>query len=291
MDEWKKRPWILEYWPEDVDYIMFMDENNTPDLKDVIKKVKNTGVNLTAGAEYDINKRFFTVTGCILERKDFPQTRQNILYLKNKHWESGMYYCNKSETYKRVCFHSNEIRKSFNHFSNNIINRAQFLNDLNKFIVETPFTIISATLDKVAHVINYTNPEHPYNLCLVFILERFARYFLYRRNKTGMIVLEAVGKKEDKLTLQHLIRILNNGTNYCSAKEYSHIKGVYFNPKWSARRENAASFFGLELADLVSYPIHKYWRTGEKDFAFTCFEHKIYGYPGRMNYGLIKFPR
>lgn len=280
---WKDRPWVLEYWPENIDYIMFLDENNTPDLKDIKKR-------LSRGQQIDINKRYFTITGCILKREHFPDTRKNIIAIKESYWQNGLFYYEKPGKNQKVCFHSNEIRNGRGPFSPDIINREDFLTDLNRFVVETDYTIMSATLDKVQHVQTYTYPAHPYDLCLVFILERFAKFFLYNRDKTGIIILEARGQKEDRFTLKNIVQMLEQGTTYCNPRQYGSIKGVYFNPKWCEKDDNQTSYFGLELADLVSYPIYKYWRTGVEDRALQNYKHKIYGYPQNMNWGLKIFP-
>lgn len=45
---------------------------------------------------------------------------------------------------------------------------------------------------------------------------------------------------------------------------------------------------GIELADLCSYPIFKYIKTGQKDIAFKTIENKLMGYPEYEGKGIIK---
>lgn len=64
--------------------------------------------------------------------------------------------------------------------------------------------------------------------------------------------------------------------------------GIYFNPKWNQGYDN--TFSGLEIADLTSYPIHKYIRNNKKDKAFLALENKIDKYPDYINKGIKVFP-
>lgn len=48
---------------------------------------------------------------------------------------------------------------------------------------------------------------------------------------------------------------------------------------------------GLEIADLFSYPIHKFIKRNVKDKAFLMFENKIVGYPNYKNKGIKIFPQ
>lgn len=210
--------------------------------------------------------------------------------LKKKYWQDGLFYYEKHNKKLRVCFHSNDIRNARGPFSEEVINRPEFLTDLDQFIVETDFTIMSATLNKEEHVKKYSRPIHPYDLCMVFILEKFAKYFLNSKGKNGLVIIEARGEREDRFTLKNIVKTLEQGSPYCAPDHYKSIKGVYFNPKWCLKDENLTSYFGLEIADIVSYPIHKYCRTGVKDRALQSFEHKTYGYPDNIHWGIKMFP-
>ena len=65
------------------------------------------------------------------------------------------------------------------------------------------------------------------------------------------------------------------------------INGIWFNPKRT--KENNETYFGLELADLVSYPIFKYCRSMKQDKAYESIKEKIYNYH-HNGYGLKLFP-
>ena len=85
--------------------------------------------------------------------------------------------------------------------------------------------------------------------------------------------------------------MIDCGTNYVDIKYFDKIKGVYFNGKWQTDSDCKKSYFGLELADLYSYPIHKFCKTGQKDEAFKILEKKLYKYPYYDGCGLKLFPK
>ena len=70
--------------------------------------------------------------------------------------------------------------------------------------------------------------------------------------------------------------------------KYKLKDGVYFNPKWN--EEYSATYVGLEIADLFSYPIHKFVKRNNKDKAFLVFVNKIAGYPNDKTKGIKIIP-
>lgn len=105
-----------------------------------------------------------------------------------------------------------------------------------------------------------------------------------------VIVLESRGKEEDKALLQSIVSLLTNGNSFNRPGLFSRIAGVYFNPKWSWQYDRKKSYWELEIADLCTYPVHKYCTFGTKDRAFGILENKIINYPDISGYGLEKFP-
>lgn len=290
--EWRKRPTLLDYWPEDVESIMAIDENGTTDLE-YFKKMKekdpteffkaSTGLS----NRYDNNK-WFTITGVIMNRDEFPKFRYDIVTLKDTFWppEGKAYY---KGQLRRVVFHSREIRKKESPFAVSQNDYDKFISELSLLIEKTSYIAFSASINKVKHVERYKNPFHVYYWCLNFIVERYC-FWLKNNNKKGLLFLESRGKKEDHEVLKFLINLINNGNNYNGPEHFSNIVGIYFNPKWSKNHNYQKSFPLLELADLVSYPIYKYMRSQKKDLAFEIVEKKLYNYPHYDGYGLKKFP-
>lgn len=281
MSHWSECPLELEYWDENVDTIMAIDENGTIDLKGIMKNI----VNIYNDINHD--DRWFTITGVIMNKSDFPKFKEDINIIKYKHWEDGCF--NYKTGKKRVVFHSREIRKKIGPFNPKIIKYDELIFDINNLVKKTPFTIFSSSIDKAKHILKYVKPYPIYNLCLNFIIERYCMY-LNKRNQTGIIILESRGKKENKMVLDFLNNLIENGNNYFDSSEFSCIKGIYFNPKWSKSCNDKMSYILLELADLVSYPIYKYSKLRKKDKAFLLFEDKIFNYPETIGFGLKIFP-
>lgn len=281
MSDWSVRPTPIHDWEESIDSILSIDENGTVDLKGVRKNI----VNVYRNSNHP--DRWFTITGVAQDRDDYLDFKEAMNNLKYKHWENGCF--NYKKGVKRVVFHSREIRKKEGPFNPNLINYSELLNGISDVVSTVPFKIFSSSIDKAKHIIQYTNPYPVYNLCLEFILERYCMSLL-NDNKNGIIILESRGKKEDKEILQYLVNLLKNGNRYHDGKHFSCIKGVYFNPKWSEPHNKQMSYVSLELADLVSYPIHKFVKLDKKDVAFQSFEGKICNYPNYSGYGIKIFP-
>ena len=55
--------------------------------------------------------------------------------------------------------------------------------------------------------------------------------------------------------LLNIANKLDNG-GLCVGRELTCISGAYFNPKWKTRNGGSESYFGLELADLIAYPVY-----------------------------------
>ncbi|MFV9511795.1 DUF3800 domain-containing protein [Tepidibacillus sp. LV47] len=275
--DWKKRPTILNYWPDNIDFIMGMDENGTADLKSIRKIIdKNQTVPQPS--------KIFTLTGVVTNLEEYERLKNLMNDIKFTYWKEGLYPYKDAE--KRVVFHSKEIRKKESPFDK--IDYKSFITDLSRMIERAPGKIISASINKEEHYKKYVNPYHPYHLTVDFILERYC-HRLNELNKDGIILLEARGKKEDKFVLKHIVEVIENGTIKKPASHFRHLKGAYFNPKWSDIDNGKKSFVILEYADLVSYPIYKYFVYNTKDLAFEVVERKLFKYPNYIGWGLKKF--
>jgi len=285
---WDHRPTLFEFWDEEYNYVMTIDENGTTDLQGIKNKLNEIYFSSSNFVELkDHPDRWFTITGVIMDREHYPVFRDRITSIKEKYWKNG-FFGYKSGV-KRVVFHSKEIRKKIGPFNPHLINFDNFIMDLSEFIKNTECAIFSSSIDKMAHTMKYIYPYHVYKLCLEFILERYCR-FLNTKNKTGIVLLESRGKREDKEILQFILGFLRTGNRYYSPDDLACIKGIYFNPKWQKSSNGKLSYPLLELADLVSYPIHKYCRNKSKDKAFEIVERKLFNNPNYMGYGLKIFP-
>ncbi|MDD2498502.1 MAG: DUF3800 domain-containing protein [Desulfitobacteriaceae bacterium] len=280
---WEERPTCIENWEEDFDYIVFLDENGSPDLKHVKKQVKEN-------RPIDESNKYFTLTGCIMERSAFPESRRYILQIKYKYWHNGVFYYEKWKEHRRVCFHSREIRRQSGPFCKEVILWNKFIDDLTGYMLSCVITIISVTIDKEVLVKKHGDRSwHPYEICLSFLLERVSKFYL-KHDKNAVLILEGRGKKEDKYLLKHMVKMFKNGTNFVGPEYFKNIIGVYFNTKWCSKSNNQKSYLGLEIADLCSHPIHRYVISNKKNQAFEVIEEKIDCYPWYWGKGLKIFP-
>ena len=281
-DKWWNNPKKIDFWENDIDYVMFVDENGSAGkLTDISKKITNA-------EKIDENDRFFTVTGCIFTKENYLSARSDIEELKNKYWINSMYCDSKNKCNKYVCLHSREIRRHDKAFNDKLINHNNFTNDLTCVLKNVDCTIISITID----LVNYLKRRHTENIyekAFDLLIERYI--YATNSNKKGIIILEARGKEEDKTLLKHIYKIINlKGEKFISNNEFKKkIKGVYFNPKWN--KEYSSTYVGLEIVDLFSYPIYQYVKYQKTNPAFEVLQHKISGYPDFVNKGLKIFPQ
>lgn len=280
MNDWTKKPIMQKFWNSNVDYFVFLDENNCEDVTNITNKIFNN-IPVTN------DEKFFTLTGCIISKLEYAKLRKEFLSLKNKFWTDGK-YVNKYGNRAYVCFHSNDIRRRQLPFSPSLIDGNAFGNELFKTIKNIDFRIISITINIYDYLLqNYKFSL--YHTSFDFLLERLI--YTMPSDKKIALMLEARGKKEDKTLHSHICSVIKlNGIKNITASELSYkIIGVYFNPKWQG--SIATPFAGLELADLCSYPIHKFVKTGNKDNLFLAIESKIDSYPNYMGKGIKLFPK
>lgn len=275
---WTNRPTEIKNWESDVDYVMFVDENGDNDISRILKFISQR-------KDIDNNDRFFTITGCIFKKKDYLYAKNELNNLKNKFWRNGTF--DYDGVMQKVCLHSREIRKRTGPFNPSVINYPEFMKELSDLIEKLNYTIISVSINKEEYLLKHYN-YNVYNTAMVFLIQRYI--YVMKNNCKGLIMLEARGKKEDKILLDELKHIIfDTGIgNIPSYELQEKIAGIYFNPKWNTNYSD--TFSGLEIADLSSYPIHKYIRNHNKDLAFNILESKIDKYPNYTNKGLKLFP-
>lgn len=282
MGSWRNRPKNITHIPEGVEWIVGIDESGSASLKYVEKYVRGE----ISPDELDQNNVHFNVTACILSKEKFYDIENAVMNLKYTFWERG-YFSYKGEM-KRVCFHSTEIRRRREAFEfNNQSDYEKFINSLDDVLKKIEIKLFSCHIDKVELVKRYKIPYDPYELSLTFLLERIA---MSSDGRNTILILESRGKKEDRALLKKIVELLDMGTKYHKKKDFSFIKGVYFNSKWDVESRNLKSYWILELADLYCFPIFKYGRSGVKDRAFHSFKNRIDSYPNYKGKGIKKFP-
>lgn len=264
---WKDAPTSIDEMSMEDGFIFAVDENGTAKL----------GKNYSIFDDEDINKKWFTLTGVLIDLKDFNSFRDAIVELKSRYWIDGKY------NGERVVFHSKDIRKKQGPFNPKIINYDEFLKELNEILLVHQYKIYSINVDKYSHDAHYVTPYPVYELSVEYILERLC-YELNKKNKKGIILFESRGKKEDKGVLHKINTILEKGNDYHKPLLFKRIDGVYFNRKSTSDKQK--SYWPLELADILSYRIHRFVKSSEKDQLFKSIETKFSEYPNHDGKGL-----
>lgn len=275
---WTNRPTQIKKWEKDVDYVMFIDENGISDITHILKKIMK-------GKEILEEEKFFTVTGVIFTKPSYKNAKDEINSLKNRYWKNG--YFEYKDKLQKVCFHSREMRRGSGPFNYTLIDYEAFMNEISSTIAALDYNIISITIN----IEDYLKKNYKfdiYNTAMCFLIQRYIYYM--PSNARGLIMLESRGKNEDMQLLNEMKHIIfETGIRSISSDELVRkIAGIYFNPKWTTIYDE--TYIGLEIADLSSYPIHKFVRNKHKDKAFEILEKKIDKYPNYINKGLKIFP-
>lgn len=180
--------------------------------------------------------------------------------------------------------HSAKLRRQIEDFQflQNQRRREFFIETLNAAIRNSPFTIISTGIDKRLLQERYTKPENPYELSLEYCLERVYRFLEEKRQlkKTTHILLESRGNEVDRTLEIAFERIVTK--NAVWQADYP-LKLLFVDKK--------ANSIGLQIADLVAYPIGKFVVDPQREnLAFDIFKDKFHKFPDYLEKGLKIFP-
>jgi len=282
--DWRNRPTEISEitLDQNISHVIFADENGHADMNEVIQKFRS-------GEAIDDGSKYFALTTALFKIADLERVRQDTLAIKSKFWPPNGCFEYRKGGVMKVTFHSREIRNRKEAFADKVINYDDFILDLSKSLKDFETIITSAFINKHELFRRYGHSSYDsYELAVTFVMERLV-CFQIKHNESAIIILENRGKREDKQILQAIMKLINYGNAYVRSSEFARIKGVYFNPK-RPDLEPDKSYFGLEIADLYSYPIYKHCRSGTRDKAFEITELKIYGYPKYLTKGLKIFP-
>lgn len=272
--EWKEKILEINEYPEDVNYVICIDECGCSFLKNIVNAIKNK-------QDIQMGEKFFAIAACVLNKNNSDYNAQLIVDLKNKYWQDGFYTYNDGP--KEICFHSHDIRNRKGPFSIEKYN--DFAKDLGEVISKIKMDLYVAYIDKEKLCRTYTEPLPTYQLSMLFILERIVRNL--NKDDSCIIVLESRDKNQNKILHNEILKILNFGTDYVEKEKFDVIKGVYFNKKWTNKHR---THWGLELADLCVYPIYQYYSYKKRSLPYDIVESKIFNFPHYEGTGLKIFP-
>lgn len=203
----------------------------------------------------DDNHRYLSLTGVAVRR----HVARDIL---TPHFNSIKTEVFDHDPDEPLIFHRTDIvqRKRAFGVLNNPERRADFDRRLLHALSDTPYTVISALLDKRG-MINQPRwrNQHPYHYLMEIMVEKYVR-FLEREGATGDIMPEGRRGKKDVLLQKAFDDVLARGTYFVSAMRiqeriWSRTLKMRYKP------DNIA---GLQLCDLLAHPSHIYIRTRMK---------------------------
>jgi hypothetical protein len=245
-----------------MNYINFLDETGDHNLQSI-----------------DGNFPVFCLAGCVFESRYYHYVvRPRLDAFKIRFWNTTDFI-----------LHSRDIRRQQGAFSflRDATRRKEFNAALNELIEELKFTILVVVILKQRHLDRYgPRARHPYHLALTFMMERYAMLMGY--NNHGYILADSRGKQPDRLLKAEYQRLKSTGTDF--QFDFANITSF-----WMEKKE--ANIAGLQIADLVAYPIAaKVLRPTEEQKAFDILFKKINAAPPEkgssiLGYGLKIFPQ
>lgn len=161
--------------------------------------------------------------------------------------------------------------------------RIKFLEAISRTIDTIPFTLIATVIDKQKLYLKYQDPVNPYDIAMQFCMER-TYFFLKSKDqhqKLTHIVIEKRGNKEDQ-DLELACRRIVQGQN-------GHNKNLQLEAIFADKKHNS---IGLQIADLVAYPIGSEQIRPKNNPAYDVIKKKFYCRENGdfKGYGLKLFP-
>ena len=225
---WNDGPIIL--MEDKKKYFLFADECGDPNL-----------------SKYNSDFPIFTLCGIIVSREQIRSLEAEIKALKAKIWGND-----------GIILHSHEIRRQKNTFGilANPRIRESFYSELDRILGKNgAYIIVSSTVLKDDYIRKNGKLGDIYAQSLSFLLERAIFYVDDINPGIGgkfEVMLEKRGKEEDKKLSESYNELRETGTFWVtSTRMKNSIEKLYFVPK-------TANIVGLQIADLVAYPIARH---------------------------------
>ena len=250
------------------EYIIYVDESGDHSLTSI-------------DASYPI----FVLAFCIFRKDDYSSIAcRNFQNFKFRWFGHDSHVLHESDIVKR--------RYPFAFLAYDDI-RERFMNDLSAVLAATPMTVVAAVIRKDELRRKYHRPENPYQLALLFCMEKAREFIREQERDTGTchVVCESRspreksgrGKEDRELELE--FRRIVAGQHYLQARAMPGFE-IDFVPK-------QANSCGLQLADLIARPIGlRILRGDQPNRAFEIIEPKIWRGIARYtwHHGMKVFP-
>ena len=231
------------------DYIIFVDESGDHGL-------------------VSIDEQFpvFTLVFCIILKEDYiKKIVPEMQRLKMNIWG-----------HDQIIFHEHDIRKEkgpFGILRTDRTLREKFQEELTRIIAEAPINLVVSVIDKKRLKERYVSPYNPYEIALLFCMERTLSYLCgqHEAGKRISVVLESRGRREDRELELEFRRICDNRGDWGYKK--LDFQQMYFEHIFVDKKSNST---GLQLADLVVRPLAlRYLRPEQKNRAVSAIQNKI----------------
>lgn len=214
---------------------------------------------------FDEQFPIFTLCGIIVSEEKREWLEHQVQALKEEFW--GNQY---------TILHSRDIRKCQRGFEIlfDLEVKKRFYEQINQILgTAGVYTIVACAILKEPYIRNYGRLNDVYAQSLSFVLER-AIFYLDSLNSKDIelsTVVEQRGKKEDEKLRSFYNQLLTQGTYWASAERLKHYaKSFALLPK-------KANVIGLQVADLVAYPITRHiLDPNEPNMAYKVIKDNIY---------------
>lgn len=155
----------------------------------------------------------------------------------------------------QAILHERDIRRQlppFGFLRTDASLRADFLSRVNTVVADAEFEIISTVIHKERLKQKYASPWNPYDIALLFCMERAAERLLAlgQAGRTQHVILESRGKPEDT-NLELAFRRITANVGGLGLKQ-TDFSSCVWEPIMAPKSCNSS---GLQLADLVARPI------------------------------------
>jgi len=189
---------------------------------------------------------------------------------------------------KTVIFHSRDIRKFKKEFQKlfDLDLKKKFYEGINKIVSGSDYTIVASANRKNAYIEKFGKlQDDVYEVALSFVIEQAVMILNEKDpNSELAIIIERRGQKEDKQLDDHFQRLCARGTGKLTAEQLHQVSPTF---TFRNKKENIN---GIQLADLVAYPIARYVIEPDRaNPAFEVLESKIYRNNGNLD-GLKLYP-
>ena len=242
-------------------YILYLDECGDQNL-----------------SSFDPQFPIFTLCGVVVSEEQDKLLSDRINSLKMDIWNNT-----------NIILHSRDIRKCQNGFEVlfDLEVKKRFIESVNDILGDDIYIIICCAILKEPYIRQYGKLNDVYGLSLSYIMERVVFYLdsVGKDNIELRTVIERRGKKEDKSLLNYYNQLLDRGTYWVNGERMRR----YF--KRLDMRWKSENIIGLQVADLVAYPITRHVLNPDGvNLAYDVLKKNIYQIDGKM-YGMQVFPK